>query len=233
MALCAGALLAVQPAAAMPVLSFDFAPTAVAFNAGTIDFDLAGLFDDFTITTQLGGAGDLTSLVGEIDGSFAFAATGDVISTAGAMTIDDGLGDSLIGDLNFETIVFDEGPFQFVTLTGHVDFNTPYGGSNSDLISLAGFNQPFEVVADFLYLGLTNLANLVAFGDGTGTQLNALGTVAIPEPRSLALLGLGLFSIGIYGRRWRRNRSHQRQSGLHPTFRLDGDATVYGTELAR
>ena len=207
MMLTVGAMFLATPGQAMPVISFDFDPSAVSFDAGgTINFDMDSNFDDFSIVSQVGGGGHLTSLNGEIDGHFSYSASGDIVTTGGGIRIDDGGGSVLSGDLDFTNLAFDEGPFQFITLTGVIDFDTPYAGTNADLAALAGFGSPFLVSADFLYSGLTNLAALITFGDGSGSQIAALGTVEISEPQSLAMLGLGLLGLGFLGRRRRHSR---------------------------
>jgi len=221
--LCTGFMLLAQPVKAMPVISFDFDPNAVAFNAGgIIDFDIDNAFDDFTILSQNGGVGGLTNLDGEVDGSFIFTAAGDVTTTGGAMRIDDGAGETLTGDLDFSTISFIDSSFQFVSVSGQVDFNS-YAGSNDDLEALATFGSPYEISLDFLYTGLTTLANLADFGAVLpAVQVNAQGTVALPEPRSLALLGLGILSIGFYGVRRRQQSKRKRSAqGLEHCRALD------------
>ncbi len=236
MALFTGALLLAQPVNAMPVLSFDFAPTAVDFlPGGTIDFDLDGLFDDFTIISPVGG---INGLMGEIDGTFTFSALGEVTSTSGTFEIENGPGDVLLGDLDFNTIEFNApGPLQLITLTGSLDVDTPYTGLNTDLMMLAGYGNPFSVSVDFVYSGLTsvtNLGDLFSLGAGSGLPFGALGSVtALPEPRSLALLGLGIFSIGLYGRRWRRDQLRHAASALDRLSRKIADNSAYGTELTR
>lgn len=219
MALVTGALFAAQPANAMPVLAFEFTPSAVDFMAGgTIDFDGDSLFDDFTVNSPLVG---LNGLMGEIGGAFSFTGLGDVTSTGGTFEIDDGGGSVLTGDLDFDNIAFTNtfpGPLQIVTLAGDLDFNMPYAGINSDLTALSNYTVPLGISVNFLFSGLDALMtveDLFVSGSGAGTPFidPGLGSVtALPEPGSLALLGLGVLSIGLYGRRRRPAQPRDPQS---------------------
>lgn len=214
MALAAGVLLLAQPVKAVTINSFQFAPAEADFGAGTIDFDLDSLFDDFTINSQDGGDGSLTGLSGEIGGTFTFSALGSITTTGGTFSIDDGDGDSLgsddilVGILDFQAIgLFNAGVTQTITLNGALEFASPYTGTNADLISLAASSFPIAVATDFIFSGLTTFEDLFASGDASGTFQFALAeATAVPEPHALTFLGLGIFSIGVFGHRWKRRQ---------------------------
>ena len=239
MALAAGALCVAQSAHATPISSFDILIEDVDFlSGGTIDFSA----DSFTISNQIGGTGALNTLMGDIDGTFSFtppfttiplgATVGSITSTLGMMEIDDGGGDFLTADLNLDTIgFFDVGLAQFVTLTGSLVFDT-YTGLEAELMALAASGASYELSIGFVYDGLTTLANLFADGDGSLTPGPSSGTVILPEPRSLALLGLGILGVGLYGRRRQRHKSDDHQSRMHQNRELSV-TTGYGMELTR
>ena len=239
MALAAGALCVAQSAHATPISSFDLSVTGVEFDAGgIIDFGA----DSFTISSQIGGTGALVGLMGDIDGSFSFAppftpiplgaTVGSITSTSGMMMIDDGGGDFLTGDLMLDTIgFFDAGIFEFVSLSGSLVFDA-YSGAVSEIVSLATSGASYEVSLGFVYSGLTSLNSLFTDGDGAFPPNPASGNVILPEPRSLALLGLGILGVGLYGRRRQRHKSDDHQSRVHQNRELSV-ATGYGMELTR
>lgn len=239
MALAAGALCLAQSANATPISSFDLFVTGVEFDAGgIIDFGA----DSFTVSNQIGGTGALNGLMGDIDGSFSFAppfstialgaSVGSITSTSGMMMIDDGGGDFLTADLILDTIgFFDPGLFEFVTLSGSLVFDA-YSGAVSELTSLAASGASYEISLGFVYTGLTSLNSLFMDGDGAFPASPASGKVILPEPRSLALLGLGILGVGLYGRRRQRSKSGDCQSSAlqHPEQLT---MTGYGMELTR
>ena len=221
--LIAGAVMLAEPVQAMPVLSFNFDITGVDFvPGGGIDFSA----DLLSITDQIGGTGALVGLDGDIGGAFMFNTAGEVTSSGGALNLTDG-GDMADAVLDLTTISLDNfGSVQFVSLHGSLLF-TSASGANADLHELVSIGAPYEISMGFAYNGPTTLAGLFAAGDGVLALVPATGTVELPEPHALALLGLGFLATGLYSRRRRLDRSPSRRAAC----RQSADA-VDGAEPA-
>lgn len=219
MALVAGIFLAALPAQAITISSFDLANVDVDFLAGgTIDFDLDFLFDDFDVGAQTGGTGALFGLGGEIDGAFTFDTLGSVTTGGSTFSIDDGDGDNtgtddiLTGVLDFETIdLVDVAVSQVVSLNGSLTFDPTYTGANADLLTLSTSGIEYFLSTDFFFTGLTTLDALFAGGDAGGTLVASVGQVTVPEPQSLAILGMGLIGIGLFARKKNQDQPCRRR----------------------
>lgn len=103
-------------------------------------------------------------------------------------------------------------------------------GRWTDLALLAATSSLFDISIGFVYSGLTTPASLHTSGDGRHSPVLASGLVALPEPRSLALLGLGLLGVGLYGRKRQRNQAQRNRSGSEPNASKASIAS-YGMEL--
>jgi hypothetical protein len=185
--------------------SFDFV-NAVGGPGSGFDFQIDN--SNGLLFNALGG--DATGLFGNITGNFnigAISVAGPIQSAAvtgsGTFSISDGV-NSLTGTLVFHNITT-IGTAGILNLNGDLNVTAiSYAGTNVDL-SLLAAAQDGNLAINFTLLPPKTLTQLTA-DDFNGSINSYDGAVtAVPEPTSMALLGIGTLLAGAY--RLRRRQS--------------------------
>jgi hypothetical protein len=197
------------------LMSFDFAAASNASiqfigNSHQIQFPSTST-SDFTITDATSFS--LAGLHGAIGGTFVVG----TIATAGALeqanittsdgvfSVDDGVGNSLTADLNWDEIFVYNNLFGALNVSGVTNLsNFHYAGSNSALLAIRnGGSQSIVLTFQFSPLARKSLTQLMTAGQVNSTSFSG-SLSAVPEPSTLALLGCGLFGLLAYSLRRQR-----------------------------
>lgn len=195
---------------AAPLTSFSFSsipgqPLVFSPLGSFVFGDENGGNDDFQIDNQIGGAGTLNALFGDIDGDFSFndpmgSDTAVVTTTNGEISISDGT-DVFTASINLvelmETSGF--GNLQGFAIGGTILYSgATYSGSNSDLQTLATTADNGGLIT-FQTTQVADLDDL--YVNGATVSYSGTSSVQVPVPGTLALLGAGLIGLGIIRRR--------------------------------
>ena len=204
----------VSPASAA-VISFDFSSLtgASVMFTGTgnkIEFPADPSGYDFTITDAtspiLGGLqGNIggTFTVGTINPVGTMAEQAVVTTTDGVFSIDDGVGSTLTGNLDWTDIIVVNKVVGALNVTGDANLTgIAYSGSNDDLSGIKDASEGTVILTFQFSIGaMKSLSELMTNGQVSSTSYS--GSASVPEPASLALVSAGL---GILMLRRRRRR---------------------------
>jgi hypothetical protein len=203
--LCFCSLVGGASVASAISLSFSSEPNSyLEFGvANTIAFqdEVAKSFNDIRITASDTVSGSSIGLTGDIDGVFtvgAVAVAGSMesasLSGIGLLSISDGLGGALTGDVAFGSIAtfFNFGAFN---ITSSVNLmNLSYSGTNADLIDLATSSNGV-VQASFTAPIGASLSTLVGSGAQVGNYSGTIDAASAPVPEPSAALSFALGSL--------------------------------------
>ena len=204
-ALCG--LIATQPARALVLDFSNLVGTDVSFSGGSFTFTSTNGYQ-FAITSVNGGVGDSVGLKGYVSpgGPFTIGAItiSGAIQTApvtgsGTLHITDALNNDLTGTIQWNDITT-IGVGGILNLQGTINLTgITYPGSNNDLGTLAAAGSASDVVT-FQFVPAQTLTQLKSTGGSTSYS----GSInAIPEPGTIALVGVGL--VGLVALRRRRS----------------------------
>jgi hypothetical protein len=212
-ALALGGLMASKPADALPIdysFSSVVGASIVFAGGGTGDFSFDDGLNghDFQITLQNGGNGDLLGLFGNIEGDFVLddPAGGDstaVTTTNGVFSIADN-GNLFEADIDLIHLSAN-GPGG--TLTGTIFYSSAtYAGANADLQALTTAVDGPGAITFQLAGGTLSLDNLYNSTSPQAFSYSGATIAAVPEPATIALLGVGLAGLGFALRRQREDK---------------------------
>ena len=175
--------------------SFQFNTSAYAGLGGIY---LGTLWD---VTSETGGNSSIGLFGTFSSGPFAYGPitvsgsteTANVIGPSAAMSIDDGLGNSLTGNVNWIQVETDN---SIGGLNGSLMVNVSglaYSGSNPDLLALVS-DGAGALNVSFQFSPAESLTQLTS---GTGPYTTSFsGSLSVPEPATLASLLMGLGLLG-------------------------------------
>jgi len=193
------ALLSVSKTEAV---TFDYSSTVSNFItfAGDTTFSFTAAPDTFKVTS-----GSASGFFGDITGTFTMGAVTTVgplstasVSGTGSLSITDSHGFTLNATLTWADIQ-QLGTGSSLNVNGAVNLTgITYGGTNSDLVSLAKSGSAVDVLS-FQFNPTVTLASL----KGSSNQTSFSGTIAAAPDggATICLLGLGLLAIGTIGRK--------------------------------
>lgn len=184
-------------------------------DSDTFSFTPDSSGNSFEIDMSTGGTGDAMGLFGHISGTYSIGAISSPsanvevasVSGSGTLSIFDGTGGKLTGDVSWIEIKTD-GTTGSVNGSGAINLTntsyTPGSDSIDDLVDFADLPAGIAVLT-FSFVPAKSLTVLTT--DGTTTTTSIEGTIvnAVPEPSSLLLVTLGMFGVSGVALRRRRN----------------------------